>query len=303
MSSFPPAIRTPPSTEALSALRWQVRRACLSLDRPLVMGIVNLTPDSFSDGGQFEAPEAALRHCEQLVAQGADILDLGAESTRPGAEPVSEAEELARLMPVLPHALKLGVPVSIDTRRTAVMRAVLDAGADIINDVQALADEGALELLAAHPAVGVCLMHMVGEPRTMQQVVPDYGDIVAVVGRFLAERCAAAQAAGIHAERISLDPGIGFGKTVDDNLTLLRRQSELQALGRPLLVGWSRKSTLGHVTGRSASERVAASLAAAVLALQGGARILRVHDVAATVDAVKVWSAVQGSSPPASPNN
>ena len=257
------------------------------------MGIVNLTPDSFSDGGQFEAPDAALRHCERLVAQGADILDLGAESTRPGADPVSEAEELARLMPVLPQALRLGVPVSIDTRRTAVMRAVLDAGADIINDVQALSDEGALELLAAHPAVGVCLMHMAGEPRTMQQGVLDYGDIVTAVGRFLAERCAAALAAGIHAERISLDPGIGFGKTVDDNLTLLSRQSELLSLGRPLLVGWSRKSTLGHVTGRSVLERGAASLAAAVLALQGGARILRVHDVAATVDAVKLWSAVQ----------
>jgi dihydropteroate synthase len=260
------------------------------------MGIVNVTPDSFS-GGSGSA-EAAIRHCEQLRADGADLLDLGAESTRPGAAPVPIDDELARALPVLDAALTLGCPVSVDTRKPDVMRAVLARGADIINDIAALQDPGALEAVAAHPACGICLMHMRGDPQTMQ-LHPAYDDVLDTVGHFLAERLAAARAAGIAGERIVLDPGIGFGKSVEHNIALLRRQPELLALGRPLLVGWSRKSTLGTLTGRAVSQRGAASVAAALAAVQLGARIVRVHDVAATVDALKVWSAAGLASGPA----
>jgi dihydropteroate synthase len=230
-------------------------------------------------------------HCETLLGEGADILDIGGESTRPGSATPDLEEERARVLPVVRHAVKLGVPVSVDTSRPEVMREALDLGADIVNDVRALQRPGALAAVAAFPAAGVCLMHMRGEPGSMQ-LAPDYADVVAEVRDFLAGRALAAQAAGIGHERIVLDPGIGFGKTPEHNLTLLARQHELLALGWPLLVGWSRKSTLGAVTGRPVAERLAASIAAALAAVQRGAAIVRVHDVAATVDALKVWQAV-----------
>ncbi len=277
-------------------MHWQTSRYRIDLSRPRVMGIVNVTPDSFSDGGQFLAPAAAVAHAERLLRDGADILDIGAESTRPGARSPDTAEELARLLPVLQPVLALGVPVSVDTSNPAVMRAVLDAGADIVNDVRALARPGALEAVAAHPSAGLCLMHLRGEPATMQAQVPDYPDVVAEVRDFLRARMDAARAAGIAEARIVLDPGIGFAKTPAHNLALLRRQRELAVLGRPLLAGWSRKSTLGVLTGRPAAERVAASVAAAVLSVHEGARIVRVHDVAETVDALKVWQAAFGSA-------
>ena len=273
------------------APHWQTSRFQIDLSTPRVMGIVNLTPDSFSDGGAHSGRSAGLAHCERLVAEGADILDLGGESTRPGAPEVGVAEELDRVMPVLEGALTLGVPVSVDTRKPEVMRAVLAAGADIVNDVNALRAPGALDAVAAHPSCGVCLMHMHGTPETMQQR-PVYADVVDEVVAFLRERSAALEHAGVAADRVAVDPGIGFGKSVEHNLELLRRQPELLAIGRPLLLGWSRKSTLGALTGRAAGERAAASVAAALIAVQRGARIVRVHDVAATVDALKVWGAI-----------
>jgi dihydropteroate synthase len=267
---------------------WQTTRFRIDLARPQVMGIVNITPDSFSDGGRSAA--AAIAHCEQLLADGADLLDLGGESTRPGSRPVPVDEELARVLPVLDAALTLGCPISVDTNKPEVMREVLARGADIVNDIHALRSAGALDIVANHPSCGVCLMHMRGDPATMQQR-PQYDDVLVEVAEFLAEREAALRARGVTDERIVLDPGIGFGKSVAHNLDLLRRQRELLALGRPLLVGWSRKSTLGRITGRDVSHRQAASVAAALAAVQAGARVVRVHDVAATVDALKVWQA------------
>lgn len=269
---------------------WQTTRFRIDLSQPRVMGIVNVTPDSFSDGGRFARTEAAMAHCEQLKAEGADILDIGGESTRPGARAPSPAEEMERVLPVLEHAVSLGLPVSVDTSEPRVMRAALDLGVDIVNDVRALQRPGALEAVASHATAGVCLMHMRGEPGTMQAST-DYGDVVAEVAAFLASRAAALAAAGVNEERITLDPGIGFAKTPQHNLDLLRRQPELLRLGYSLLVGWSRKSTLGVVTGRPVGERLAASVAAALAAVQQGARIVRVHDVAATVDALKLWQA------------
>jgi dihydropteroate synthase len=269
---------------------WQTTRFCIDLAHPKVMGIVNVTPDSFSDGGRFASTDAAIAHCEQLKAEGAHLLDIGGESTRPGARTPSAGEEAARVLPVLRHALTLGLPVSVDTSEPQVMRAALELGVDIVNDVRALQRPGAAELLASHPAVGVCLMHMRGEPGTMQSQAV-YDDVVAEVGRFLRERASALRALGIAPERITVDPGIGFAKTVEHNLALLRRQRELLALGYPLLVGWSRKSTLGALTGREVCQRLPASVAAALAAVERGARILRVHDVAATVDALTVWEA------------
>jgi dihydropteroate synthase len=269
---------------------WQTTRHTIDLSRPRVMGIVNVTPDSFSDGGLHADTRAALAHCERLLAEGADILDIGGESTRPGAESVSLADELARVLPVLVGALKLGCPVSVDTYKPEVMRQALALGADIINDINALRAPGAAEAVAAHSACGVCLMHMRGDPKTMQQR-PAYDDVVLEVSGFLRERFEVLRAAGVAAERIVLDPGIGFGKSVEHNIELLRRQRELLALGQPLLLGWSRKSILGAITGRAAADRLPASLAAALAAVQAGARVVRVHDVAATVDALKVWHA------------
>lgn len=274
----------------LFVMHWQTTRFRLVLDRPLVMGIVNATPDSFSDGGRHGDAQGAIAHCERLLAEGADLLDIGGESTRPGARTPSADEELARVLPVLRHALTLGVPVSVDTSQPAVMRAALDLGVDIVNDVRSLSRPGALELLAGHAKAGVCLMHMRGEPDTMQGLT-DYADVVAEVGGWLAARQAQVQAAGVASDRIVLDPGIGFAKGDDNNWALLRRQSELLALGRPLLLGWSRKGTLGRLTGRSVEQRQAASVAVALACVQRGGHIVRVHDVAATVDAMKVWRA------------
>ena len=254
------------------------------------MGIVNVTPDSFSDGGR--GPREAIAHAERLLHEGADILDIGGESSRPGAPAVSAADEWSRVRPVLEAALAWGVPVSIDTVKPDVMRRALGLGVDIVNDIGALRAPGALGAVAAHPAAGVCLMHMQGEPASMQ-AAPHYTDVVAEVRDFLAARRAAAEAAGIDAGRIVLDPGIGFGKTAEHNQALLARQEELLTLGRPLLVGWSRKSTLGVLTGRPVGERLAASIAAALAAVARGAAIVRVHDVAATVDALRVWSAAK----------
>ena len=268
---------------------WQTTRFLIPLHRPLVMGIVNATPDSFSDGGQHGDADAARRHCDRLLQDGADILDIGGESTRPGARQPDCAEELARVLPVLRHAVTLGLPVSVDTSRPEVMQAALDLGVDIINDVRALSRPKALARVAAHPSCGVCLMHMQGEPGTMQQGPAYAGDGVDEVKAWLRQRLADVQAAGIAPARIALDPGIGFGKTSVHNWALLQRQADLLALGQPLMVGWSRKSSLGALTGRPVQERMAASVAAALASAQRGARILRVHDVAATVDALKVW--------------
>jgi dihydropteroate synthase len=272
---------------------WQTSRFDIDLQRPRIMGIVNVTPDSFSDGGRHSSASEALAHAEQLLREGADILDVGGESTRPGAPAVSLEEELARVLPVVQGALAWGVPISVDTYKPEVMRAALDAGADIVNDVWALRQAGALEAVAAHPRCGVCLMHMHREPQTMQ-TEPMVGDVVSAVAAFLQTRAHAVQAAGVASERIVLDPGIGFGKTVEQNFALLAQQNALVALGWPLLAGWSRKSSLGSVTGQSvAADRVAASVAAAVLALDRGARVLRVHDVAQTVQAAAVCRAAQ----------
>ena len=272
---------------------WQTRRFHLALARPLVMGIVNVTPDSFSDGGRFAQADAARAHCDLLVAQGADILDIGGESTRPGARLPDTAEQLARVRPVLEHAVTLGVPVSVDTADPVVMREALAIGVDILNDVRALQAPGALAVAASDPAVGVCLMHMQGEPGTMQ-ADPHYedDDVVGAVAGFLAARRDAAIAAGIARERIALDPGIGFGKTPAHNIALAVQQRRLLALGCPLLLGWSRKSTLGVLTGKPVGERLAASVAAALAAVQQGASVVRVHDVAETVDALKTWRAL-----------
>lgn len=258
----------------------------------LVMGVVNVTPDSFSDGGRFLAPDRAVRHALELVAAGADILDVGGESTRPGAEPVAEGDELDRVLPVIEGIVAAtDVPVSIDTAKPAVMRHAVAAGAAMINDVNGLRAEGAVAAVAKLD-VPVCIMHMLGEPRTMQKN-PRYDSVVGDIRDFLRERVQACEQAGIQASRILLDPGFGFGKTLDHNLELLARLDELVALGFPVLVGMSRKSMLGKLTGREKPhERVAASVAAHLLAVQRGAAVLRVHDVAETVDALKVLRAV-----------
>ena len=269
---------------------WQTTRFAIDLSRPRVMGIVNVTPDSFSDGGRHADTTAALKHAQRLVEEGADILDIGGESTRPGAPTVPADEEWARIEGVLRGAMAWGVPLSVDTCKAEVMRRALDLGADIVNDVQALGAPGALEAVARHPSCGVCVMHMKGSPATMQDA-PAYDDVLDEVRHFLRARLQALTAAGIGLERITLDPGIGFGKTPAHNLALLRRQRELLTLGRPLLLGWSRKSTLGELTGRPVEQRLAGSLAAALAAVQQGGAVVRVHDVAQTVDALRVWGA------------
>jgi len=264
----------------------------LSLERPLVMGIVNVTPDSFSDGGRYCDPARAIAHGRQLVEEGADLLDIGGESSRPGAQSVSVEEELRRVLPVIEALAGVGVPLSVDTVKPEVMRRAVAAGASVINDIAALQAPGALEAAAASDAA-VCLMHMQGEPRTMQ-ADPTYDEVVAEVRDFLAARVAAAQAAGIAAERIIVDPGFGFGKRLEHNLALLRHLGQFADLGACVLAGLSRKSMLGEITGRKVSQRDTASVAAALLAARNGARILRVHDVAATQDALAVWAAVEG---------
>ena len=273
----------------LSAGRFE-----LSLLRPLLMGVVNVTPDSFSDGGRHASPDQAIEHAWRLVAEGADIIDIGGESTRPGASPVSIDVELARVVPVL-EALAAGpVPISVDTSKPEVMRAAMAAGASMINDVWALRQPGALEAAASGQAA-VCLMHMLGEPRTMQ-AAPAYDDVVGEVVAFLDSRIAACEAAGIPRDRIVVDPGYGFGKRGHHNLQLIRRQQAIVALGRPVLAGISRKSLLGAITGRPETDRVHASVAAALALLVRGAAILRVHDVAASRDAIAVWLAIEDDS-------
>ena len=277
---------------------WHTSRFRIDLSKPRVMGVVNITPDSFSDGGHFASTSSALAQGEALLREGADILDLGAESTRPGALALSEDQELARLLPVLREAVRWGVPISVDTYKPGVMQVALDVGADIINDVWALrwAEPGSartgVDVLANHSSCGVCLMHMHGDPATMQ-VSPMQGDALAPVMAFLQSRIAALQARAVGPERMVIDPGIGFGKTVEQNFSLLARQSALLALGVPVLAGWSRKSSLGAVTGAGPADRVVASATAAALAVQQGARVVRVHDVHATVQALQVLAAVQ----------
>ncbi|MDO9405858.1 MAG: dihydropteroate synthase [Polaromonas sp.] len=287
---------------------WQTSRFLIDLSRPQVMGIVNATPDSFSDGGSYfgagDGFSGVLARCEQLLKDGADILDIGGESTRPGSLPVPLDEELARVLPVVRHAVTLGVPVSVDTYKPEVMQAVLDLGVDIVNDIWALRQAGqpgrpdARQVVASHPQCGVCLMHMHGEPTTMQ-VCPMEGDVVAQVLAFLEQAAAGLQAQGVDASRIVLDPGVGFGKTVAQNFSLLARQPAFLAAGYPLLAGWSRKSSLAAVASNSLSavakldiaDRMVPSVTAAVLAVDRGARIVRVHDVRETAQALKVWAA------------
>jgi dihydropteroate synthase len=264
-------------------------RFAFDLSTPCVMGILNVTADSFFDGGRLDR-DAALAHARQMIADGARIVDVGGESTRPGATPVDEADEVRRVVPIVETLAREGACVSVDTMKPAVMRAALDAGAAMINDVRALQADGALTAAAASDAA-VCLMHMQGEPRTMQDA-PAYADVTGEIRAFLARRAAACIEAGIGSERIVVDPGFGFGKSVAHNLELLRHLDSITTLGYPVLAGLSRKSTLGTLTGRDARDRLAASIAAALAAASRGARILRVHDVRETVDALTVWHAI-----------
>lgn len=271
---------------------WQTSRFALDLSEPRVMGIVNVTPDSFSDGGSHASASAALHHCEQLLKDGAHILDIGGESTRPGSPAVPLEEELARVLPIVRDAVSLGVPISVDTYKPQVMRAVLDLGADIINDIWALRQPGARHAVAAHAACGVCLMHMHRDPQTMQ-LAPMEGDVVFQVLQFLEQSAKKLQGLGVENSRIVLDPGIGFGKTVEQNFALLARQRELATASYPLLAGWSRKSSLGAVSGLPVEQRMVPSVAAAVLAVEHGASVVRVHDVRETVAALSVWRAMR----------
>ena len=279
---------------------WTTRRFDIDLLQPKVMGIVNLTPDSFSDGGVYNAPDQALAHAEQLLREGADMLDVGAESTRPGAPAVPLQEELARLEPVVKELVRWNVPVSIDTYKPEVMQAVLAWGVDVINDVWALRQPGAWEVVSADSRVGVCLMHMHREPGSMQ-AQPMQGDVLEQVQAFFSQALLQARQHGVSRQRVALDPGIGFGKTVQQNLTLLREHGRFHALGCPTLVGWSRKSTLGAVLAERVmhgqvpepAQRVQASVAAALLSVERGARIVRVHDVGPTVQALALWGAMQ----------
>ena len=281
-------------------MHWQTTRFKLDLARPWVMGIVNLTPDSFSDGGQNAQGFQALRHAEMLLREGAGILDVGAESTRPGAQAVPLDEELARLMPFVREAVRWQVPISVDTYKPEVMQAVLDLGVDIVNDIWALRQPGAERVVALHPSCGVCLMHMHRDPQTMQLQTMS-GDVVSAVHQFLQGRLQSLLTQGVDVDRLVLDPGIGFGKTVEQNFELLARQSVLLGLGRPLMAAWSRKSSLGAVLAQDGSipppsQRLSASVAAALMAVERGARLVRVHDVKATVDALRVWQALQSAA-------
>jgi len=263
----------------------------LNLNRPHVMGIVNVTPDSFSDGGKYSSTDLAVEHGLALIAEGADILDIGGESTRPGAPPVSLDEELRRVMPVIEALAAVStVPLSIDTYKPEVMRSAIAAGVDIVNDVRALQEDGAVEIVAKSD-VGVCLMHMQGMPQTMQ-LAPNYQDVVSEVVHFLSDRMHVVTSAGIAIDRIVLDPGFGFGKTTAHNIALIQHLTEIDAIGRPLLVGLSRKSVLGKIAGGDEQQRLHAGLAASVISAMKGAKIVRVHDVKATVDALKIVTAV-----------
>jgi dihydropteroate synthase len=276
---------------------WRTSRFDLDLREPLVMGIVNVTPDSFSDGGVHATTPQALRHAEQLLHEGANILDIGAESTRPGAEALPLAEELMRLEPLLRELVRWKVPISVDTYKPQVMQACLDWGVDIINDIWALRQPGAQQVVAAHPRCGICLMHMHRDPKTMQSQ-PMTGHVVSEVNAFLRSRIDALLDSGVHASRLVVDPGIGFGKTVAQNFQLLARQADLLRSGVPVLAGWSRKSALGAALAQGdrvpePSQRQVASLAAALMSVERGASVVRVHDVKATGDAIKIWLAMQ----------
>ncbi len=289
-----------PHTPSNTAMHWQTSRFDLDLSQPRVMGIVNVTPDSFSDGGLHVESAQALGHAEQLLRDGADILDIGAESTRPGAVVVPLEEELARLEPFLREAIRWQVPISVDTYKPEVMQAVLDWGVDIINDVWALRQPGAEQVVAAHPSCGVCLMHMHRDPQTMQ-IETMAGDVLSEVENFLQARVGVLSGLGVSVSRLVLDPGIGFGKTVTQNFQLLARQSDLLRLGCPVLAGWSRKSALGAVLSQNGrvpepAQRQVASVAAALLAVERGASVVRVHDVAQTVEAIKIWRAMNQSA-------
>ena len=273
---------------------WQTSRFQIDLTQPKIMGIVNVTPDSFSDGGKYASSGSAIRHAEKLLKDGADILDIGGESSRPGAPQVPLDVELGRVLPVVIEAVKLGVPISVDTYKPQVMQAVLDAGADIINDIWALRQTGAAAMVAKHPSCGICLMHMHKEPQTMQ-VEPMLGDATSIVSQvllFLEQREQYIRRLGIDFSRLTIDLGIGFGKTAEQNFVLLARQKEFQQLGLPILAGWSRKSALGAVTGLAMADRMPPSIVAAVLAVQNGASMVRVHDVLETKAALEVLKAV-----------
>lgn len=282
----------PHTSIATSDVMFQCGRFQLNLNRPHVMGIVNVTPDSFSDGGKYSTVDLAVEHALQLVQEGADILDIGGESTRPGAIPVPLDEELKRVIPVIERLSQVcNVPLSIDTYKTAVMRAAIGAGADLVNDVKALQEEGAMQVVADNATVGVCLMHMQGNPQTMQEA-PSYQDVLQEVTDFLQKRMQLALEHGIQGNRILLDPGFGFGKRTVDNVKLIQELSALKALGQPLLVGLSRKAVLGKLVGGDENQRLYAGIAASVISAMKGASVVRVHDVKATVDALKVVSAV-----------
>lgn len=263
----------------------------LSFKRPLVMGILNITPDSFSDGSLHLQFDQAITHAHRLIDEGADMIDIGAESTRPGAQPVDFEQELQRLLPVIEAIRPLNVPISVDTFKPCVMQRALEAGVDMINDIYGFRQPGAIEAVADSNC-GLCVMHMQGEPRTMQRA-PQYGDVVADVRRFLKDRVNALTAAGVDASRMVIDPGFGFGKTAGQNYELLRRVADLQFGNYPLVVALSRKSMIGHVTGREARDRLGGSVAGALAGIARGAKIVRVHDVALTLDAIKVWQAVE----------
>ena len=273
-------------------LVWKTARFELALDRPLVMGIVNVTPDSFSDGGLHAEAAQAIAHAQTLIEQGADVLDVGGESTRPGSPRLTPQQEWTRIGPVLREVVRWNVPVSVDTYHPQTMQRAIDLGVDVINDIFALRQPGAVDVVA-RSAVGVCLMHMQAEPGTMQ-LAPHYDDVGAEVRTFLRDRAAALRSSGIAASRIALDPGFGFGKSLEHNLQLAHGLGALAAEEYPLLVGVSRKSMIGALTGRDVSQRLAGSLAAALACVAAGAHIVRVHDVAATVDAIKVWRAMRG---------
>ncbi|WP_298292386.1 dihydropteroate synthase [Thiomonas sp.] len=273
-------------------LVWKTARYELAMDRPLVMGIVNVTPDSFSDGGLHAETAQAIAHAQTLIEQGADVLDVGGESTRPGSPRLTPQQEWARIGPVLREVVRWNVPVSVDTYHPKTMQRAIDLGVDVINDIFALRQPGAVDVVA-RSAVGVCLMHMQAEPGTMQ-LAPHYDDVGAEVRTFLRDRAAALRSNGIAASRIALDPGFGFGKSLEHNLQLAHGLGALAAEEYPLLVGVSRKSMIGALTGRDVSQRLAGSLAAALACVAAGAHIVRVHDVAATVDAIKVWRAMRG---------
>jgi len=263
----------------------------LTFKRPLVMGILNITPDSFSDGSLHFQTDRAIAHARRLIDEGADIIDIGAESTRPGAQPVDVEQELQRLLPVIEALRPHNVPISVDTFKPLVMQRALQAGADMINDIYGFRQPGAIEAVADSNC-GLCVMHMQGEPRTMQSA-PRYGDVVADIRAFLVERVEALQTAGVNTSRVVIDPGFGFGKTAAQNYALLRRIAELQFDNYPLVVALSRKSMIGHVTGREARDRLGGSVAGALAGIARGAKIVRVHDVALTLDAIKVWQAVE----------